>query len=903
MQTNKNKKSASSAPANTPMMTQYLKIKADHPDILLFYRMGDFYELFFDDAKKAANLLNISLTARGKSGGEPIPMAGVPYHAAENYLAKLVKMGESVAVCEQIGDPATSKGPVERAVQRIVTPGTVTDEALLEENKDSILLSVCKEKDTYGLAYIDVTSGRFQIIDAATDEAFQAEMQRIQPAEILYPEQCSFFHLIENFKGLRRRPQWEFDAETANVKLNSQFGTSTLDGFGINTQSVAIGAAGCVLQYVQDTQRTALPHIRKISENRAEEAVLMDAATQQNLELTRTLSGKVENTLFAVLNHTCTAMGSRLLQRWLHRPITNKHELVFRQNTIADIQAHDYSVLQDLLKQIGDIERILARMSLRSARPRDFSRLKEALNVFPELQQWLGHAVLAGSVSENGTPCFTTFSEQISHYPEAAELLNRAITDNPPVVLRDGGVIAEGYSEELDELRALSKGATDFLEQLELRERERTGIPTLKVNYNKVHGFFIEVSRANSDKIPAEYVRRQTLKNNERYIIPELKAHEDKVLTSQSKALALEKKLYDSLFDTLAPSLADMMQSAVAIATLDVLTNFAERADALNLSKPSLVEDNKISYSEGRHLVVEEVMTSPFIANPLFMNDSTRMLMITGPNMGGKSTYMRQTALIVLLAYIGCYVPAQDAEIGPIDRIFTRIGAADDLASGRSTFMVEMTETANILNNATKNSLVLMDEIGRGTSTYDGLSLAWACAQWLSERLQAFTLFATHYFELTALSEQIGTISNVHLSAVDHNDEIRFMHQVQQGAANKSYGLQVAKLAGVPKAVIKAAKHKLSELEQIDALTANVSNLEEAPLQSTSQTLNSATSDPSSKQINADDIPQLPQLSMSFDEQEHWLEHKLLTIDIDDLSPREALALMYQWRKECISKD
>jgi DNA mismatch repair protein MutS len=897
MPNNKNEKVneivQTSSPANTPMMTQYLRIKAEHPDILLFYRMGDFYELFFDDAKKASNLLNISLTARGKSGGEPIPMAGVPYHAAENYLAKLVKMGESVAICEQIGDPATSKGPVERAVQRIVTPGTVTDEALLDESKDSVLLAITKVKEVYGLASIDITSGQFMIFDAQSDEAFQAELQRIQPAEILYPEQCSFFHLIQKCKGLRRRPQWEFDNDTALLKLNTQFGTKELDGFGINVNAVAMGAAGCVLQYVQETQRTALPHLRKISQYRADESVLMDAATQQNLELTRTLSGNTENTLFSVLNNTSTAMGSRLLQRWLHRPITNKTKLLFRQNSIADVQRQDYAILQDFLKQIGDVERILARMALRSARPRDFSRLKEALNILPDLQQWLRDCMPSSQHDS-----FSIFSRDIGEYPHVAALLNRAIIDNPPVVLRDGGVIAEGYSEELDELRALSKGATDFLDRLEQKERERTGIPTLKVNYNRVHGFFIEVSHANTDKIPPDYVRRQTLKNNERYIIPELKAHEDKVLTSQSKALALEKKLYEALFDDIAPELASLMQSAVALATLDVLTNFAERADTLNLHRPELVEQNIINYSDGRHLVVEEVMHSPFIANPLFMDDKTRMLMITGPNMGGKSTYMRQTALIVLLAYVGCYVPAKEAQIGPIDRIFTRIGAADDLASGRSTFMVEMTETANILNNATANSLVLMDEIGRGTSTYDGLSLAWSCAQWLSEKLHAFTLFATHYFELTSLSDSIPTITNIHLSAVEHDDEIRFMHQVQQGAASKSYGLQVAKLAGVPKAVIDSAKRKLAELERLDVVNAsNAGNKVTRSISEHSINQHSINQHSSGKQP-APEIKRETQLSMSFETPEHWLEQKIKQIDIDDLTPRQALALLYQWRKE-----
>ncbi|HEY7772821.1 MAG TPA: DNA mismatch repair protein MutS, partial [Marinagarivorans sp.] len=795
---------------HTPMMAQYLGIKAEHPDILLFYRMGDFYELFFDDAKKAANLLNISLTARGKTAGEPIPMAGVPYHAAENYLAKLVKMGESVAICEQVGDPASSKGPVERKVVRIITPGTITDEALLDDRQDAVLAAVTEHKNVFGIAYIDLASARFHVFDCVGEDAFLAALERIKVAELLYNEDFAYVHLLERFKGKRRRPAWEFDQQTALNKLNTQFSTLNLDGFGIDGDMLAIGSAGCVLQYVQETQRTQLAHINSITHDNHSQMLHMDAATQRNLELTRNLSGGIDNTLLSVIDNTATSMGSRLLQRYLHQPIRDHEEIRRRHQLIDAIQQCDYSELQHLLTEIGDIERILARVALRSARPRDFARLSHGLHQLPALKQQLdelaAHDKIKAVVQE--------YIERIAQYPELADLLKRAIIENPPVVLRDGGVIAPGFNAELDELRDLAQGATAFLEALEVRERERTGIATLKVNYNRVHGFYIEVSRANSHLVPPDYVRRQTLKNNERYIIQELKEHEDKVLTSQSRALALEKRLYEALFDDIMPQLQALMTSAASIAKLDVMVNFAERADTLNFNAPQLSSDNLIEYDAGRHPVVENVMSAPFIANPLLVSDSAKMLMITGPNMGGKSTYMRQTALIVLLTYIGSYVPVASATIGPIDRIFTRIGASDDLASGRSTFMVEMTETANILNNATSNSLVLMDEIGRGTSTYDGLSLAWACAQYLADQIRCYTLFATHYFELTSLAEQYSHIRNVHLSAIEHNDDIKFMHQVQQGAASKSYGLQVAKLAGVPSVVLSVAKQKLSQLEQ-----------------------------------------------------------------------------------------
>ncbi len=774
----------------TPMMQQYLKIKSEHRDILLFYRMGDFYELFFDDAKRAAQLLDISQTQRGKAGGDPIPMAGVPYHAVENYLARLVQMGESVAICEQVGDPATSKGPVDRKVVRIVTPGTISDEALLQERQDNLLTSVWQSKNgTYGIAYLDINSGRFNVVEVNTDETFTSTIQRLAPAELLYSESFENVHLIEHIKGARRRPEWEFDLDTAQHLLCEQFGTKDLVGFGVDKAHCALVAAGCLMQYVKDTQRIALPHIRAITLEHNEHAVILDAATRKNLELTVNLSGGFENTLAQVLDKTATPMGSRLLKRRIHTPVRNKDELNSRLNAISailDVQL--YGELHESLREIGDVERVIARLALCTARPRDLTRLRSALQALAPLHTLLNDA---------SDPRIASIIKQSPELPDLQALLERAVIENPPVLIRDGGVIAPGYNSELDEWRNLSKGATDVLDQLELRERARTGISTLKIGYNRVHGFFIEVSHANAHLVPADYIRRQTLKNNERYIIPELKEHEDKVLGSQSKALALEKQLYEELFRFIAPHIEQLQIMAAALADLDVLNNLAERALTLNYAKPILCDNDNISIKQGRHPVVEQVMKEPFIANPVELNAQRKMLIITGPNMGGKSTYMRQTALIVLMAHIGSYVPADSAKIGNIDRIFTRIGASDDLASGRSTFMVEMTETATILNNATAQSLVLMDEIGRGTSTYDGLSLAYATADHLASKISAKTLFATHYFELTELAEQTPGLVNVHLDAIEHNDTIAFMHTVLDGAASKSFGLQVAALAGV----------------------------------------------------------------------------------------------------------
>ncbi len=794
---------------HTPMMQQYLRIKSEFRDTLVLYRMGDFYELFFDDAKKASELIDISLTHRGKTAGQPIPMAGVPYHAIENYLVKLVNLGVSVALCEQVGDPATSKGPVERRVTRVLTPGTITDEALLDDRKDNVLVAVCSDnKNNYGIASVEISTGRFEIAELKSSEEFCALLQQIMPSEVLYPESFAELTLIEDNKCIKRRPDWDFDTQSANDRLCKQFDVKQLSGFGINSiaqVSQAIAAAGCVLQYLNETQKAALPHLQSIQLLQQSRNLALDATTIKNLELNLTLSGQRENTLLSILDRTATAMGSRQLQRFLVQPSRDRSELNKRLDiTEALIEEGIYPDLAAELKRVGDIERIISRIAIRTARPRDFSRLRQALEAFPQITNQLNEA---------DSPCLNEYTQGISHFDDLRELLTKAIVENPPVIIRDGGVIAAQYSAELDEFRLLSQGAQDILEQIELRERESTGLNTLKVGYNRVHGFYIEISRAQSVDAPTEYIRRQTLKNAERFITPELKELEDKVLSSQSQALALEKRLYDELFDLFTPYIGQLQSCSQLIAKLDVLNNLAERAETLNYCRPSFNNEAGLVIEAGRHPVVEVNSSAPFIANPVQFDPQRRMLVITGPNMGGKSTYMRQVALITIMAHMGSFVPAQSAQIGIIDRIFTRIGASDDLASGRSTFMVEMTETANILNNATANSLVLMDEIGRGTSTYDGLSLAWACAESLAKKIQALTLFATHYFELTSLADTLSTVANVHLDAIEHGDTISFMHAVQEGAANRSYGIQVASLAGVPKIVLKKAKAKLHELE------------------------------------------------------------------------------------------
>lgn len=850
---------------HTPMMQQYLQLKAQNPDILLFYRMGDFYELFYDDAKKAAALLDISLTKRGASAGEPIPMAGVPYHAVEGYLAKLVALGESVAICEQVGDPTTSKGPVERKVVRIVTPGTVSDEALLPERQDNLVAAIYEEKGTFAIATLDMTSGRFLISELPNKEALAAELQRVSPAEILYAEDFAYAQILNNYKGLRRRPVWEFELVTAIQLLNRQFGTQSLAGFGVEKAVVALCAAGCVLHYAQETQRTALPHINSIHLAQNHDTVLLDAATRRNLELTQNLAGGTENTLAAVLDKCVTPMGSRLLKRWIHQPIRQMKKLEERQETIDALQKNgQIQPLQSLLQNVGDMERILARVALRSARPRDLTRLRSALGQIPDILQ----------SSQHLTASLDQLLHQIGDFSELHDLLARAIIENPPQLIRDGGVIAAGYNAELDEWRDLADGATQYLENLEQRERETTGIDTLKIGFNAVHGYYIQISQGQAHKAPIHYVRRQTLKNAERYIIPELKTYEDKVLKAKGASLALEKQLYEALFDFMMPRLGELQLAAMALSELDVLTNLAERAENLGYVKPTFSPQRIINIKGGRHPVVEQVLKEPFIANPVYLNAQRHLLVVTGPNMGGKSTYMRQIALITLMAYIGSFVPAESAEIGIVDRIFTRIGASDDLASGRSTFMVEMTEMANILHQATEYSLVLIDEIGRGTSTYDGLSLAWACAEWLAKKSQSLTLFATHYFELTSLPNLLKGVANVHLDAREHNDTIVFMHSVQEGAASKSYGLAVAALAGVPKAVIQLAKQRLAHLETISEQTKVGAENPQADLLFSGDLQNNA---------------EIPPLVV-----ESEVEKALAEVDPDELTPKQALEVLYR---------
>ncbi|RUQ28526.1 MAG: DNA mismatch repair protein MutS [Candidatus Competibacteraceae bacterium] len=792
---------------HTPMMQQYLRIKAEHPGILLFYRMGDFYEMFYDDAHRAADLLNITLTTRGQSAGQPIPMAGIPFHALDNYLAKLVKLGESVAICEQLGDPASNKGPMERQVVRIVTPGTLTDEALLDERSDNLLVALHQVKNVYGLAWLDLSGGRFTLMQVHGETALLNELARLKPAELLISEELSLPEGWRHHPGLRRQALWHFDQDSAFRALCSQFKVRNLDGFGCADQPAAIAAAGCLLHYVKDTQRSALPHLTGLRVERHEDSVILDAASRRNLELEQSLSGSRQHTLLGVLDRCVTPMGGRLLRRWLHWPLRDRQPLRQRQDSLRQLLENGgYEVLRGRLRGAGDVERILARVALKSARPRDLTLLADALGRLPGLQEWLNRADAA---------LLQDLARRAGTHPDLTDLLNRAIIANPPQLLRDGGVIATGYDQELDELRSLSERADQYLVGLEARERQRTGIANLKVGFNRVHGYYIEITRAQSQAAPTDYQRRQTLKGAERYIIPELQAFEHQVLHAQEQALAREKALYDALLDQLIARLPILQSTAAALAELDVLSNLAERAAALNWRSPELTDQPGIDIVAGRHPVVEQVLDEPFVPNDLTLEpQQRRMLIVTGPNLGGKSTYMRQTALIVLLAHLGSFVPAERAIIGPVDRIFTRIGASDDLAGGRSTFMVEMSEAANILNNATPYSLVLIDEIGRGTSTFDGLALAWACAVQLAHVVRSFTLFATHYFELTRLPDEQPGIVNVHLDAVDHGEAIVFMHRVQDGPADRSYGLQVAALAGVPPVAIQQARQRLRLLER-----------------------------------------------------------------------------------------
>jgi DNA mismatch repair protein MutS len=842
---------------HTPMMRQYLALKAQHPDMLLFYRMGDFYELFFEDAEKASRLLGITLTRRGSSNGEPIKMAGVPYHAAEQYLAKLAKMGEAVAICEQIGDPATSKGPVAREVARILTPGTLTDAALLDETRDNPLLSIYAGEGVIGLARLSLSSGDFVLSEIAVGHLAQ-ELERIHPAEIVCDE--TFQHpALSSFKAAKKRlAPWQFDLDAATTTLTKQLNTLDLAGFGCQTMHSAISAAGALLDYVRHTQRTALPHITAIAVEQTSQYIQLDAATRRNLEIDTTIRGEASPTLYSLLNTTQTAMGARLLRHWLHHPLRAHQPVQMRHQAVAELMRHHtWGALQHLLKSVGDIERITARIALKTARPRDLSGLRESLLQLPQLQTLL---------SEAQSSLLQTLGASLQAPKEVVDLLTKAIRAEPSVVLREGGVIADGYDADLDELRSIQTNHGDFLLQFEAAEKARTGLQNLKVEFNSVHGFYIEISRAQADNAPAEYRRRQTLKNVERFITPELKAFEDKVLSANDRALAREKMLYEQVLDGLAPFIRELHMNAGAVASLDVLSCFAERAESLHYVQPHFTQEAGLRIEAGRHPVVENI-SQPYVSNDVVLNPYRQLLLITGPNMGGKSTFMRQTALIVLMAYCGCFVPANVAQIGEIDRIFTRIGASDDLAGGRSTFMVEMTETANILHNATDKSLVLLDEIGRGTSTFDGLSLAWAVAKQLLDKNKSLTLFATHYFELTRIVDESKHAANVHLDAVEHGQGIVFLHKVEEGAANQSYGIQVAQLAGIPKSVVQLAKRKLTQLENNQIA------------QNTHQP----------DMFTAIEEPMPVAL--------HPMVAEIEAIQPDDLTPKQALELLYQLKK------
>lgn len=846
-------KTGSTVEFHTPIMQQYLGFKAQNPDKLLFFRMGDFYELFYEDARKAARLLDIALTRRGRSAGEPIPMAGVPCHAAESYLAKLVRMGESVAVCEQIGDPSTSKGPVEREITRIVTPGTVTEDCMLQQRSDTLLVAIYRQVEQIGLAVLDLSCGRLELMEIDGMSALWNELARLQPAEILISEEEDTDTYRDKRWTLTPRPARLFDRDTALDQIAQQFPTRDLKELGCEELDSAVIATGCLLHYTRETQHTTLPHIQSLRVIEHADHILIDPNSRLNLELEHSLAGEKNHSLLKVIDTTSTPMGGRLLRRWLHHPLRDRETLRHRHAAVsALINEQGYMVLQEPLRAISDMERVLTRIALKSARPHDLLQLRQTLSIIPDLQHETGRF---------DSPLLESLHTRMRAFPETRELLESALGSELPVTIRDGGVIADGYHPDLDELRQMNRDAGDYLVRIEARERKRTGLSTLKVSYNRVHGYYIEVSRAQSNAVPDDYSRRQTLKSSERFIIPELKAFEEKILSAREKALALEKRLYEDLLEQLTVELNPLMNTSRAIAELDVLVSFAERAVSLNLGQPELSDVAGIHIRGGRHPVVELVQTEPFIANDIDLDNERCMLIITGPNMGGKSTYMRQTALIVILAHIGSFVPAEVARIGPVDRIFTRIGAADDLAGGRSTFMVEMTEAASILHNATPHSLVLMDEIGRGTGTRDGLALAWACAEHLAKKVRSLTLFATHFFELTALPESADGVANIHLDAIEHDDRIVFLHTVKPGPTDRSYGIQVAELAGIPTDIVNRARECLQQ--------DNYPQLQSRPAQS-----------------QKDLFPE-----------KHPVLELLDSADPDDMSPRQALELLYSMKK------
>ena len=841
---------------HTPMMQQYLRFKTDYPDMLLFYRMGDFFELFFEDAKHAAKLLDLTLTSRNKNAADEIPMAGVPVHSVENYLIKLLRHGESVVICDQTGDPTSSKGLVERKITRIITPGTITENALLEHSRENYLLAVCKAGQSAGLAYLDLSSGRFILQTCQSLQELSNEVERIQPAEILVPEDATI--TFKKTSVVRRLPAWHFESESATTALCKQFSTRNLSGYGCDEHPLAIASAGAVLQYVKDTQKSALPHIDGLKVHKNDEHILVDSISRNNLEIERSTRGQKTNSLIGVLDKTASTMGARQLRLWLNQPIRIQSTLLKRHAAIKQlIELDELAALHSLLSQGNDIERIRSRIALQTAQPRDLDALRETLNIIPSVRQ-----ALIPYNEELLQEC----SDMFDQHEVLASTLAHALKDQLPAIIRDGGVIKSGFNEELDRLRSLSDCANQYLVEMEQQEKATTQIPSLKVAYNRVHGYYIEISRNHVHLVPEYYIRRQTLKNTERYTTQELKRFEDEVLSAKERALRCEKHLYEKLLADLIKELGTIQRCAHGLAQLDALVTLAERAKTLNYVQPEFTTESSIHIKQGRHPVIEQVQNESFTANDTVLDPQHKVLLITGPNMGGKSTYMRQVALITWLAYTGSFVPAAAATVGPVDAIYTRIGASDDLSSGHSTFMVEMTESANILNNATCDSLVLMDEIGRGTSTYDGLSLAWSCAEHLSTVNKCYTLFSTHYFELTQLPEFHDNIHNVHIDAVEHEDKIIFLHALKDGPANQSYGVQVARLAGIPKSVIANAKLRLKQLE--------LSNYQ--------------------KDNQDCDL----QLGLPLEEHQNppVLEY-LMGIDPDDLSPKDALEILYKLKE------
>jgi DNA mismatch repair protein MutS len=852
------------------MMAQYLRIKAEHPDTLVFYRMGDFYELFYDDARKANRLLDITLTTRGQSAGEPVVMAGVPVHSVESYLARLIKLGEAVAIAEQVGDVAMAKGPVERKVVRVVTPGTVTDSELLAERADTVLLAVHRERVTFGLAWLALASGTLGLSECGERE-LPGWLARLGPAEILFDGGGTLPEALAQARAARTpRPAWQFDAALGERKLREQLGVATLAGFNAQDLRVAHAAAAALLSFAEHTQGGASTPLHTLTVERSGELIELPPSTHRNLELTETLrgeSGPGAPTLLSLLDSCRTGMGSRLLRHWLTHPERARTKAAERHGAIgALLEARaggdggtGFAPLRDALRGVADVERITARTALRQVRPRELAGLRATLALLPRV----------AAAAPRGTPLLARLQEALA--PEAALATTlAAIAEEPAALVRDGGVIAPGHDAALDELRGIAQNCDAFLLELEARERARTGIPNLRVQFNRVHGFYIEVTGSHLEKVPADYQRRQTMKNAERFITPELKAFEDKALSAQERALAREKWLYEQLLDALQPHLPALGALARSLASLDALAALAERAATLGWCAPEFVPYPCIEIESGRHPVVEQRLAETgggaFIANHCRLDAKTRMLVITGPNMGGKSTFMRQVALIVLLASMGSYVPAAACRLGPVDAIHTRIGAADDLANAQSTFMLEMTEAAAIVHGATEHSLVLMDEIGRGTSTFDGLALAAAIAQQLHDRNRCFTLFATHYFELTEFPATHERALNVHVGAVESGHDIVFLHQIEPGPASRSYGVQVARLAGMPAALVRQARATLESLEAKAAQGHAQVDLFAPP-------------------------PAAPAAEPSA------VERALAQVDPDTLSPREALEALYRLKQ------